>query len=149
MIGEIVNRDLVTVSRDTPIREVATLMESKDVGSVLVVENDIPRGIITDRDIVLRCISDSQVNIDDCKASDVMTDSIDVVPENAGLFDCISKMRDGKVRRMPVVDSQGKAIGILSFGDIMAVLTKELSFLALAATPVADKPEALQSKSAA
>src|SRR3954463_4149359 len=52
MLKEIVNRDLVTVEPDARIRDVARLMQERNVGAILVLTDGKPRGIITDRDIV-------------------------------------------------------------------------------------------------
>lgn len=134
MIRDMINRNLVSVNPDTPVREVASHMDSKNVGSILVLENGRPRGIITDRDIVVRCLSNSKKSIDDFKASDCMTDSVETVRENQGFYECIQKMRNSHIRRIPVVNDQGQAVGILSFDDILSVLSKELQELTEAAT---------------
>jgi CBS domain containing-hemolysin-like protein len=67
-----------------------------------------------------------------------------MVKDTDGLFDCIKKMHNSHVRRMPVVDEQGKACGLVSFGDILAILSKELVTVTEADTPLdkhQDKPE--------
>lgn len=128
MLRNLINSDLVTVTRDTSVPEIARLMEEKNVGSVLVMENDKPVGIVTDRDLAIRCIAKGH-NAKDCDATEVMTASFHCMSVDDGLYECIQKMRDERVRRMPVVDSDGRAIGILSFGDIVAILGKELADL--------------------
>ena len=64
MIRDSLNKNLVTVSPNAKCREIATLMDTKNVGSVLVLENGKLKGIITDRDIVVRCLSNSNIDID-------------------------------------------------------------------------------------
>ncbi|MBC7693308.1 MAG: CBS domain-containing protein [Methylotenera sp.] len=138
MLHDIVNRrNLVSVSKTTPVSEVAALMESHNIGSVMVLENETPVGIITDRDIVIRCVC-SQQDPKTCQAQEVMTNSLHFVFESDGIFECIQKMRDEKIRRMPVVDLQGKAVGILSMGDLLAILSKEFFDLTYAATRIGD-----------
>jgi predicted transcriptional regulator len=63
-----------------------------------------------------------------------MTESLVTCYDTDGIFDCITKMKDAKVRRIPIVDKTGKAIGILSAADLLTVLAKEFDFLASAAT---------------
>lgn len=138
MIRDIVTRNLVTVGPNAKCREIAALMDDKNVGALLVVENGLPKGIITDRDIVIRCLSDPKLDIDQCRAVDFMTTALETVKETDGIYDCIQRMRIAHVRRIPVVDLQGKVIGILSFGDLLGILSKELYELTQATTTLGD-----------
>lgn len=133
MLRDIINQGVVFVEPGTKIIDVARLMEEKDVGCVLVLDNDKPRGILTDRDIVVRCLA-KNIDVSDCSIENVMTESVDSVKDTDGIFDCIEHMRKAGVRRIPVVDSSGKAIGIVSFGDLLAVLSKEFYDLAQSTT---------------
>ncbi len=133
MLKNLINFNLVSTEPNATLFEVAQLMKQHNVGSVVVIENQRPIGIITDRDIVVRCIAD-QVQLKDWAIRDVMTRSPRTVKETDGLFDCIQVMRDGEFRRLPVVNAQGRCVGIISFGDILAVLSKEFSTLTEATT---------------
>ena len=128
MLKDIVCRELVCVDSDTKVSEAARMMEKKDVGSVLVLDNGRPRGILTDRDIVLRCVA-KNLDVDDCTVENVMTESLQSVKETDGVFDVVETMRGAGVRRIPVVDGRGQAVGIVSFGDLLGILSKELSEL--------------------
>jgi CBS domain-containing protein len=129
MIKDIIRPSLHTVGHQTTVREVARLMKEKDVGCVLV-QNPagLPIGIITDRDLVLRCLANG-VSADKARAQEVMTAAVATVREDSGLFDCIRTMHDARVRRLPVVDSNGKPVGIISFGDLLGILSQELGSL--------------------
>lgn len=134
MLQNIINKNLVSVRPSANLLEVAQLMKRKNVGSVLVQDSDDkPIGIITDRDIVVRCVSDGKI-ASDCLVGDLMTEQPTTCKLDDGIYDCISKMRDAKVRRMPVVDNTGRAVGILSFGDLLAVLSRELADLTRSTT---------------
>lgn len=127
MLKDLINHDVVRAEPDATVMEVARLMAERDVGSVLVLSNERPRGIITDRDIVVRCLAknlDPSVTIEN-----LLTESLVTCRENDGVFECIQKMHDARIRRMPVVDADGKAIGIISFGDLLAVLSQEFAAL--------------------
>lgn len=134
MLKEIVNRDLVTIEPHQSVLEAARLMESRDVGCVLVLYNEKPRGLITDRDIVLRCVAHN-LDISDTTVENILSESLATVHETDGFFDCIRKMREAGVRRIPVVDAGGKAVGIVTFDDLICVLGQELSTLTAAALP--------------
>lgn len=140
MLRDIVNRELVTVEPDAKVVEVAKQMADQDVGSVLVLSNGKPRGILTDRDIVVRCLA-KNIDVSDCTIENIMTESLETCNEEDGIFECIEKMRSAKVRRMPVVNQQGKVIGIISFGDLLAVLSKEFAELTSTTTPAEESPE--------
>jgi CBS domain-containing protein len=132
MLKEIVSRNLVIAEPDASIAEIARLMADRGVGAVLILSEGKPRGIITDRDIVLRCVAD-HLDPEDTTVENVLTESLQTVSETDGLYDVVRKMRESKVRRIPVVDKDGAAIGIVSFGDVVAIIAKELSELSEAA----------------
>src|SRR5690242_14484824 len=91
MLKDIVDRRLVTISPDSKVSEAAQLMAKEDVGCIVVLENNRPRGLITDRDIVMRCIA-KNVDVDDCSVENVMSESPVTVKESDGIFECIEKM---------------------------------------------------------
>lgn len=125
-LRDIIKNKVVSCARDHKIRDVAELMRSNDVGAILVVEqNQKPVGIVTDRDIVIRCVCDG-LSIDE-KVERIMSENVECVSLDAGLHDVIRLMRDRKIRRVPVVDQGGKSMGLVSFGDIVGLLAKELS----------------------
>ncbi|MEN9723166.1 MAG: Hypoxic response protein 1 [Pseudomonadota bacterium] len=129
MLKTMIRLDMVSVSPEDSVRQVVQLMKTKNVGCVLVCDSvKKPVGIITDRDLVLRCMAENK-DFNRCTARDVMTPSPRLVHDHEGLFDAITAMRESQVRRIPVVDAQGKALGIISFGDILAILSKEFHTL--------------------
>lgn len=141
MLRNIIETQLVTCDVDTEIPIIAKLMEKESVGSVLVCDADRkPVGLITDRDIVIRCISEDK-DPKSCQASDVMTQSLECAKATDGIFDVISLMKKAKVRRIPVVDENGIAIGIISHGDLISLLGRELHDLSEATTAFSDDLE--------
>lgn len=132
------NQTLVTLDPNASVSEAARLMERKNVGTILVLTDGKPRGILTDRDIVVRCLA-KNIDVADCTIENVMTESLEVCKYTDGIFECIQKMKDAKVRRIPVVDDSGKAIGIISFGDLLGVLSKEFIDLTQTTTPLEEE----------
>jgi CBS domain-containing protein len=134
-ISRFIKKGVVAAELDQNIEEVADLMKEHDVGAVLVLNNDeSPAGIITDRDIVLRCVSEG-ADCSEVKAEEVMTEAVDTVDIDDGLMDVINCMKESGVRRVPVVDEDGKAVALVSFGDVLELLVTELSALTGPATP--------------
>src|ERR1700756_777000 len=128
MLKDIINHKVVSVSPDTKVIDVARKMTQENVGSVLVCVDNHCKGIVTDRDIVVRCIANN-VDVNDCTVEQILSEPIESVKETDGIYDCIRKMKSQEVRRMPVVDEKGNVVGLVSFDDLILVLAKEMNEL--------------------
>jgi len=128
--GEICNHHVVTVSPDDSIRTAAELMRQQHVGDVVVVkrsgESLSPLGILTDRDIVVEVIAQN-VGLDEVTVRDTMTDQLITAGENDDLLATLMLMRENGVRRLPVVDSKGHLVGILTADDVIGLVARELA----------------------
>ncbi|GMA14026.1 CBS domain-containing protein [Deinococcus metallilatus] len=114
-LRDIMTPDPVTVDPMATLKEVATLMLEQDIGSVLVVENDRPTGIITDRDIVIRAVAyghDFGTPVTDYTTGDVFT-----MDANASIEDAAREMADRQLHRIPVTEN-GRLVGMVSLGDL-------------------------------
>lgn len=118
---DIMSTPPITVNENTPLKEVARIMCEKKIGSVVVVGFDGKiRGIITERDMT--CAAGKEEATLEMPAWEFMTpDPVTVTPETP-IMDVLDKMRDLGVRHMPVVDSDGTPLGMISARDIMAVV---------------------------
>lgn len=117
-LAEIMTRRVVTVSPVTAAVKVADIMASRDVGSVVVLEGGRPSGIITERDF-LRALGARADSPGSKKARDLMTSPVKTVPGTIGIGDAAAFMRDNRVRRLVVVDDQGRLAGIATETDIV------------------------------
>lgn len=133
-IGEICNREVVIVQRDTTVEEAARLMREHHVGALVVVEEVSgkrkPVGMVTDRDLVVEVLA-TQLDAAVITVGDIMLAELGTVPENSGVFEAIQFMRTKAVRRLPVVDGQGVLIGIVALDDLLSLLAEELSELSV------------------
>ena len=127
--GEICNRDVVIVSRETGLVEAARLMGEHHVGSLVVVlESEgkrVPVGMLTDRDIALEVVA-RQRDTTKLKVGDVMSAGAFVVREQDGLAEVLRAMREHGVRRVPVVAANGALAGILTLDDLVELVAEEL-----------------------
>lgn len=123
-IEDIVQTDVVTADPDTPIATVVAEMAEQDVGSVVVVADEEPTGILTDRKICLALEEDPQVS--ERTASDLISDDLITATTQDSLFDAIQQMGEGTVRRLPIVDDDGALEGIVSLDDILVLLGAEM-----------------------
>ena len=106
---------------DSPLQEVAHMMEMYDCGCIPVIENHQtkrPIGTVTDRDITIRTFSQNK-NPLEMKASDIMTTDIATVTPETTVADCMKKMEDEEIRRILVVDKSGKCVGIVAQADLL------------------------------
>lgn len=133
-IKDLCNRELVTIGRDDTIFKAAELMRQNHVGDVLVVEkkNDttVALGIVTDRDVVVEIVApglDPKV----ITVGDIMLPHLACIEEDRGIFDAIKLMTSKGIRRLPVVDSNGSLIGILTLDDLLLMLAKEFFSIAM------------------
>ncbi len=106
----------------TPLDSVFTisnLMKEGKVGSIIIIDQSTePVGIITERDIVRRVISDGK-DPTITKAIDIMSKPLITVEEDAHLYDVAKKMVKHKIRRLPVVNDNNTLVGIVTVTDII------------------------------
>jgi signal-transduction protein with cAMP-binding, CBS, and nucleotidyltransferase domain len=133
-VNQICTHSVVTCRRDTSALELAVIMRDRHVGDVIVVDDDgdggaKPVGIVTDRDLVVRVMAQG-VDPGLLKADDLVRDELEIALDSEFAFDAICRMRGKGVRRLPVVDSRCRLIGILAADDVVRFLTEELSAIA-------------------
>jgi CBS domain-containing protein len=123
-IKEIMSSNVEIVSPDTLLQEVARKMQASDCGSVLVGKDDRLVGMITDRDLALRCMAESH-HPAETTANQVMTKQILYCRDTDSLEDVALDMTKNKVRRLPVLDKDKRLVGIVSLGDLALHSTDE------------------------
>lgn len=121
-------KPVVTATPDDSLGAIACLMERRNVGAVVVVEDRRPIGIISDRDVALH-VAARGLPIQ-APVSNVMSAPVKTVGRDDGIFDTTQTMRDEGVRRLPVVDDDGRLVGLVTLDDLLRVLSRELSNLA-------------------
>lgn len=127
-VDELARTDPIVATRQAPIAQVSALMRDENVGSVVIVDDDEPVGIVTDRDITVKVTAEGK-DPTDVPAEDVMTPDPVVVDGDAGLMELTHTMADNGVRRVPVVDN-GKLDGIITLDDVDQLLSDERQNLA-------------------
>lgn len=120
-IQEIMTRNPSCVTADASVRDAAQIMRREDVGIVPVVEAAGDRkliGLVTDRDIAIRCIADGKDGT--CRVRDVMSaDDLATCSADDDVDDVMDAMSKEKVRRIPIVDERGSLVGIVSQADVV------------------------------
>ncbi|CCC81779.1 CBS domain-containing protein [Thermoproteus tenax] len=116
-VSDVMVREVVTAGKNTPLREVANTMYEKRIGSVVITdESGRVAGIVTERDVVYACARGMSP---DSPIWMIMTESPITIEPEAPLLEAVEKMRNLNARHLPVVDKEGRPIGILSMRDVL------------------------------
>lgn len=121
---DLAQEDVVTVERDAEVTEISETMNDERVGSVVVVEDGEPVGIVTDRTIALAVGQEDDVS--SLTAEDLMSEDPETVSADTEAYELATEFGDAKVRRLPVVDDDGQLEGIVSLDDVVATSAEEL-----------------------
>jgi CBS domain-containing protein len=120
-IQDIMTKDPSCVTPDATVREAAQVMKREDVGVVPVVDTDSDKrlvGIVTDRDIAIRCVAEGKDG--SCRVREVMSsDDLATCSFSDDVERVMDAMRTEKVRRIPIVDERGSLVGIVSQADVL------------------------------
>jgi CBS domain-containing protein len=116
LVSEVMTRDVKVADPEMSIGEAAKIMEQIDSGFLPVGENDRLVGTITDRDIAIRAVG--QGKGPETKVRDIMTKDVKYCFENEDIAGVAANMADIQVRRLPVVNTDKRLVGVLSLGDL-------------------------------
>ncbi len=119
-VKEIMTADPACCTSQTGLQEVAQMMVDNDCGEIPVVENrenNLPIGVITDRDIVCRTVARG-LNPLDLTVADCMSKPCVTVTPDMSVEECSRILEENKIRRVPVVDADGSCCGIVALADI-------------------------------
>jgi CBS domain-containing protein len=115
-ISEIMSRDVRVARPQDSIQSVARQMAEIDAGSIPVCDGERLQGMVTDRDIVVRAVSEGRSF--ETAVSEVMTSDVEYCYDDDDIGDAADRMAELKVRRLPVVDRDKRLVGIVALGDI-------------------------------
>jgi CBS domain-containing protein len=121
-VKDFMAKGVLTIDKGKTIFEAAELMSQKGVGDIVVLEGEIPRGIVTERDFVRRVVA-RRKTIDD-KISDIMSKPLITIGPEASLSVAARRMVNNKIRRLPVMKHH-KLVGIIVVSDFAKHLTKK------------------------
>lgn len=122
-ISDVMTTQVRTVSPDTSLQEVARIMRDSDLGDVLVTEEGHLVGILTDRDLVVRCVAEDG-NPAGHTAGEICSSEVATVPPQSDIRDAVNTMREGAVRRLPVVDGD-RVVGVVTMGDLARAIDQD------------------------
>jgi CBS domain-containing protein len=119
-VGDIMTREYISVKPDTSLLDCAKTMVKKRVGSLILQEKDVLKGIITEKDIIWALTKKSQKDLSKIKCSDISPRKLTTIKPAADLMTAIKLMQKSKFRRLPVA-VEGKLVGLLTLKDILRI----------------------------
>lgn len=127
-VDDLARSEVVTATTQTAVVDVAETMADETVGCVVITDDETPVGIVTDRDLALRCVAEA-ADPTELTAQNVMTEDLETINRDAGFYEAVERMSDNGVRRLPVVDDE-TLVGILTTDDLTELLANEQQELA-------------------
>ncbi len=129
-VQKIMQSQVSFVRPNTSVRAAAALMLDRDIGMLPVCENGKPVGVVTDRDLAIRLLSEVGQS-GDLPVSAVMTPHVHSCQSSQDVVTIARMMGDKQVRRLLVCDAAGTLTGVVSLGDIARDASEELAGQAL------------------
>ena len=128
-VGKICVHTVVTGRADEPVDAAARRMLQYNVGTLMILEDKTPIGILTDRDLVLRVMAQGKVP-HETMVRTVMSGNLVTVPDYTPLEDAMNLMRGYQIRRLVVVNDKRELVGIFSLDDMLELLGEEQAAIA-------------------
>lgn len=112
-----------SVSPDVSVFQALTVMAQRDIGAVLVIENERLVGIFTERDYARKLVLKG-LNSRESSVGELMTPNVCTITPSQTVDDVMNIMTDNRFRHLPVVE-RGKIVGIVTIGDIVKAIIDE------------------------
>lgn len=133
LLKEICVLDVASCGRDAGILEAARLMRQHHTGDLIVVDDPdgdrVPVGIVTDRDIVVEVLANG-LDLADTRVAQIMSAKLVIAAAAEDTSDAVDRMRLHGVRRLPVVDHDGRLMGIVTLDDMLTLHAAQATALA-------------------
>ena len=122
-------RHVETITAKITVTECAKTMRQRHVGSLVVIDEEgMPIGMITDRDITIEVIATGR-QPDQCLVEEIMSQPVVTASEEENIVDALARMREFGIRRLPIVDKEGKISGVVTNSNLTEVLAMMLDSL--------------------
>jgi CBS domain-containing protein len=117
-VRELMTESPRTVPPDASAVDAAKVMQNEDAGVVPIVEDDGRLiGVVTDRDIALRVVAEGR-EPDSTKVAEIASQNLATVDPQQDIDEALRLMAEHQVRRLPVVEEDGRLVGILAQADV-------------------------------
>jgi len=118
-VADAMSGNVITAKPDSLVLDAAKNMVNHDIGAIVVTDSDmLPLGIITEGDIV-RALVKKEIDIESTTVKDVMTTPVITITDDIELSFAARLMASRHIKKLCIVDLQGRLIGILTEGDVI------------------------------
>jgi len=118
------DKQIWTISKDQNVKQALILMSEKNIGAIIIVDNNgFPIGIFSERDYARKIILKGKSS-KDTLLDEVMTKELITVTRDYKIEQCMEIMIEKKIRHLPVLEDK-KIVGIVSIGDLLKIVVKE------------------------
>ena len=118
------NRQIWTISKDQSVRQALVLMSEKNIGAIIIVDNnDFPVGIFSERDYARKVILKGKSS-KDTLLDEVMTKELITINRDYKIDQCMKIMTEKRIRHLPVLENK-KIVEIISIGDVLKIMIKD------------------------
>ena len=118
------NRQIWTISKDQSVMQALILMSEKNIGAIIIVDNDdFPIGIFSERDYARKIILKGKSS-KDTLLDEVMTKELITITRDYKVEQCMEIMNEKRIRHLPVLENK-KIVGMISIGDVLKIMIKE------------------------
>ena len=121
-VTDFMTTNVITIGFNETVLYAAKLMHQQDVGDLVVMEGNVPKGIVTERDLVRRVMALKKPL--ETKVSEIMSDPLITIEDNASIRDAARKMIKYKIRRLPVTKNT-VLVGIIVASDFAKHVSKK------------------------
>ncbi len=118
--------EVYSIAPDVAVFDALRLMERKNVGALLVMEDDRLVGIFSERDYARKVVLHGRTSRD-TPVREVMTEEVFVIAPEATADECMVHMTERRIRHLPVVEG-GRVVGVISIGDVVRAVISDLHF---------------------
>jgi CBS domain-containing protein len=129
-IGQLLSakgHDAWSISPDAPVFDALELMAEKDIGALLVLENEKLVGIISERDYARKVILKGKSSIN-TPVREIMTSEVITIQKEQTIENCMELMTNHRIRHLPVYEGNN-LIGVISIGDVVKTIISQQEFL--------------------
>jgi len=127
LVRDIMTKDVKVVGPDSSVHKVVAAMNKYNIGSIIVVQDDKPVGVISERDI-LRRVVEPCLSSETIIAKQIMTSPVISICESASIDEVVKLMAEKRVRKIPVM-KKDKIVGIITYTDILSTVLSMISIL--------------------
>jgi CBS domain-containing protein len=117
-----------SIHPDSTVFEALSVLVDKNVGALIVLDNEKVCGIFSERDYARRVIIKGRAS-KDTFIREIMTENPISVTEEDSIEDCMVKMTEKHIRHLPVIDNQNRLIGMISIGDVVKYIINEQKYI--------------------